>query len=78
MVLSGGFAMSVWCAVNASIIFMFMISPHFDNLSTAMKVIVSIIYALLFLGGMFCDSKKQDKIAKIEREIEKLKESASK
>ena len=70
--------MSVWCAVNASLIFMFMISPHFDNLSTVMKVIVSIIYAVLFLGGMFCDSKKQDKIAKLEREIEKLKENASK
>ena len=70
--------MSVWCAVNASLIFMFMVSPHFDNLSTVMKVIVSIIYAVLFLSGMFCDSKTQDKIAKLEREIEKLKKNASK
>ena len=68
--------MSVWCSVNASLIFMFMVS-HFDNLSTFMKVIVSIIYAVLFLGGMFCDSKTQDKIAKLEREIKKLKENSS-
>lgn len=70
--------MSVWCSVNASLIFMFIVSPHFDKLSTVMKVIVSIIYAVLFLGGMFCDSKTQDKIAKLEREIEKLKENSSK
>lgn len=69
--------MSVWCSVNASLIFMFMVSPNFDNLSTFMKVIVSIIYAVLFLGGMLCDSKTQYKIAKLEREIEKLKENSS-
>lgn len=70
--------MLVWCAVNASLTFMFMMSQHFDNLSTVMKIIVSTIYAVLFLGGMFCDSKTQDKIAKLEKEIEKLKENSRK
>lgn len=70
--------MSVWCAVNASLIFMFMISPNFDNLNTVMKIIVSITYAVLFLGGMFCDSKTQDKITKLEREVERLKANSSK
>lgn len=70
--------MSVWCAVNASLIFMFMISPNFDNLNTVMKIIVSITYAALFLAGMFCDSKTQDKITKLEREVERLKANSSK
>lgn len=68
--------MSVWCSVNAVLIFMFMES-HFDNLSIFMKIIVSIMYVILFFGGMICDSKTQDRIVKLEREIEKLKENSS-
>lgn len=70
--------MPVWCAVNASIIFMFMISPHFENVGTVMRIVTCVIYAVLFLGGMFCDSKTQDKITKLEREVEKLKTNSSK
>ena len=68
--------MSVWCSVNAILIYMFMTS-HFDNLSIFMKIIVSIIYVILFFGGMIYDSKTQDRIIKLEREIEKLKENLS-
>lgn len=70
--------MSVWCAVNASIIFMFVVSPHFENLGNVMKIVICVVYAVLFLGGMFCDSKTQDKITKLEREVEKLKANSSK
>lgn len=68
--------MSVWCSVSAVLIFMFMES-HFDNLSIFMKIIVSIIYVILFFGGMIYDSKTQDRIVKLKREIEKLKENSS-
>ena len=68
--------MSVWYAVTASMAFMFMVSPEY-GWSNAMRVILAVLYTATFIGGMTCDSNRQDKIKKLEREIEKLKENSA-
>ena len=64
--------MSVWYAVTASMAFMYMVSPQYEW-SNAMRVILAVLYTTTFIGGIICDSNRQDKIKKLEREIEKLK-----
>lgn len=65
--------MSVWYAVIASISYMYMVSPWFEC-GNAMRVILAVLYFVTFIGGILCDSNRQDKIKKLESEIEKLKE----
>ena len=69
--------MSVWFAVVASITFMYMTSSQYEW-STPMRVILAIMYAATFIGGMIYESNQKDKVKQLEKEIEKLKDNSAK
>ena len=69
--------MTVWFSVFASMAFMYLTSPQYEW-SKPIQIILVIMYAGAFVGGMFYDSNRKDKINKLEREIEKLKEQINK
>jgi hypothetical protein len=66
--------MTVWFAVVASISHMYMFMAE-DECSTAFIVILAIMYASAFIGGMLYDSNQKDRIKKLEDEVKKLKEN---
>ena len=65
--------MTVWFSVFASMAFMYLTSPQYER-SEPMLILLAIMYAGAFVGGMFYDSNRKEKIKELEREIEKLKE----
>ena len=69
--------MAVWFAVVASITFMYMTSPQYEW-SAPMRVILAIMYAATFIGGMIYESNQKDKVKQLEKEIEKLKDNSAK
>lgn len=68
--------MTVWFSVVASMSFMYLTSPQYEW-SKTMQIILVIMYVGAFMGGMIYDSNRKDKINKLEREIEKLKEKSA-
>ena len=65
--------MAVWFAVVASAAFMYMTSPNYE-FSTPMRMIFVVVYVAAFFGGMMYDDKRNNRIKKLENEIEKLKD----
>lgn len=64
--------MSVWYAVVASMAYMLYVAPYYEW-SIGIKVALLIIHGVTFFGGMMYDMNRQEKIKKLEKEIEKLK-----
>ena len=65
--------MTVWFSVVASMAFMYLTSPQYEW-SDPIQIMLVIMYVGAFMGGMFYDSNRKEKINKLEREIERLKE----
>lgn len=68
--------MTVWFSVCASMAFMYLTSSQYEW-SKPIQIILVIMYVGAFFGGMLYDSNRKDKINKLEREIEKLKEQSA-
>lgn len=61
-----------WMAINASIIFS-MVTICGEDLPTTVRIIAMIVYGVLFLASIFCESALKDRIAKLEKELKELK-----
>ena len=66
--------MSVWCAVVASISYMYMVSPEYE-IGNIVKAILAFVYTFAFIGGIYYGADQKDKIKKLESEVKKLKEN---
>lgn len=66
--------MTVWFSIVASIAFMYMTAPEYE-FGTAIRIILAVVYASAFIGGMAYDLNKKDKIEKLEKEVAKLKKN---
>ena len=64
--------MSVWFAIVASMSFMYLTSPDYEW-STAVRVVLAIVYVCTFFGGMRYDDRRNDRIKKLEKAVEELK-----
>ena len=68
--------MTVWFSIVASMAFMYLTSPQYEW-SLPIRIILVIMYAGAFMGGMLYDSDRKEKIKELERKIEKLKEQSA-
>ena len=64
--------MSVWFAIVSSTAFILALSPVHD-FSIAVRIVFAVVHAITFTCGMVYDTNRQDKIKKLEKEVEKLK-----